>query len=134
VIANGYLENPLVLPGKPSLKREVWTNIAGSTVSGLTSNSAFVNGTPNARGALTTFESATGYDDNFGERVTGFLTPPETGNYKFWIASDASSELWLSTDSNPANRMKIANVPAATGVRAWTTYPNQESGSFVLTA
>lgn len=134
LIANGFLENPLVIPGKPSLKREVWTSIGGTAVSNLTSNTAFVNGKPNARGALTTFESPNGYGDNYGERVTGVLVPPETGNYKFWIASDSSSELWLATDSNPANRMKIASVPAATGARAWTTYPNQESGTLVLTA
>ncbi len=134
VIANGFLENPWVLPGKPSLKREVWTGITGTAVSNLTSSTAFVNGKPNARGALTTFESANGYGDNFGERVTGFLIPPETGNYKFWIASDATSELWLATDSNPANRMKIATVPAATAVKAWTNSPSQESGSLALTA
>ena len=134
VIANGFLENPRVIPGKPSLKREVWTSIGGTAVSNLTSNTAFVNGKPNARGALTTFESPANYGEDFGERVTGLLVPPETGNYKFWIASDASSELWLSTDSNPANRLKIATAPAATAVRAWTTYPNQESGTLVLTA
>ncbi|MES2924794.1 MAG: PA14 domain-containing protein [Verrucomicrobiota bacterium] len=134
VIANGYLENPLVLPGKPSLKREVWTDITGTAVSNLTSTTAFVNGKPSARGALTTFESPTSYADNFGERVTGYLVPPETGNYKFWIAANDTAELWLSTDSNPANRMKIASATAVTAARTWTTFASQESGWLALAA
>ncbi|MES2661072.1 MAG: PA14 domain-containing protein [Verrucomicrobiota bacterium] len=134
VIANSNLENPLVMPGKPSLKREVWTGITGTTVSSLTSAASFTTGKPTARGVLTTFESPTSYADNFGERVTGYLVPPETGNYKFWIAANDSAELWLSTDSNPANRMKIGFNTAVTAARTWTTFATQESGWLTLTA
>ncbi|MES2570308.1 MAG: PA14 domain-containing protein, partial [Verrucomicrobiota bacterium] len=134
VIANGSLENPFVLPGKPTLKREVWTGISGTAVSNLTSSSGFLAAKPNARGALTTFEAPVNYGDNFGERVTGFLVAPESGNFKFWIASDDASELWLSTDSNPANRIKIAFTTGATPARGWTSFPSQESGTLILTA
>ena len=33
-----------------------------------------------------------------------------TGDYKFAIASDDTSELWLSTDNDPQNLRKIACV------------------------
>ena len=33
-----------------------------------------------------------------------------TGKYKFGIASDDTSELWLSTDDDPQNLRKIACV------------------------
>lgn len=135
VIANGNLENPLVLPGKASLKREIWTGLANATtVASLTSSANFIAGKPNARGILTTFESPSAFGEHYGERVTGLLVPPETGNYKFWIASDAASELWVSTDSNPANRMRIAYTTSATAPRNWTQFASQESGTLLLVA
>ncbi|RYD20726.1 MAG: hypothetical protein EOP88_13950, partial [Verrucomicrobiaceae bacterium] len=133
VITNGYLESPLVIPGNPGLKREVWAGIAGTTVSNLTSSAAFTGGRPTARGVLTTFESPANFADNYGERVTGLLVPPESGNYKFWIASNDTAELWLSTDTNPASRVKIASNTGVTGVRAWTATASQESGWITLT-
>ncbi|RYD37947.1 MAG: hypothetical protein EOP85_17260, partial [Verrucomicrobiaceae bacterium] len=134
VITNGYLENPLVIPGNPGLKREVWSGVSGTAVVNLTSNSAFTGGRPTSRGILTTFESPANFADNYGERVTGHLVPPESGNYKFWIASNDTAELWLSTDTNPANRVKIASNTGVTAARAWTTTASQESGWIVLTA
>ncbi|MES2476224.1 MAG: PA14 domain-containing protein [Verrucomicrobiota bacterium] len=134
VIANGFMENPLVLPGQPNLKREVWADISGTAVSILTSTASFIAGKPDARGALTTFESPVNHGENFGERVTGTLVAPESGDFKFWIASDVASELWLSTDSNPSNRMKIAFTTSATAARNWTTFASQESGTLKLTA
>lgn len=46
--------------------------------------------------------------DNYGGEVTGFFIPQATGLHKFYIRSDDASELWLSTDSNPANIRRIA--------------------------
>lgn len=45
------------------------------------------------------------------EAWNGFFKAPYTGNYKFYIASDDNSELWLSNIPNsqdPANLIKIA--------------------------
>lgn len=77
---------------------------------------------------------------NWGEynltRMRGFLHPAVTGDYKFWIASDNSSELWLSTDSSSSNVRKIASVQhfAWTEPRQWSKYPSQASGSIRLKA
>src|SRR5580765_2742537 len=43
-------------------------------------------------------------------RMRGFLHPPVTGQYTFWIASDNSSELWLSTSAEPTKVRKIASI------------------------
>ncbi|RYD31495.1 MAG: hypothetical protein EOP87_14605, partial [Verrucomicrobiaceae bacterium] len=134
VISNNWLESPLTVPGNPGLKREVWAGVAGTAVVNLTSNAAFTGGRPTSRGILTSFESPANHADNFGERVTGLLVPPETGNYKFWIASNDTAELWLSTDTDPANRVKIASNTAVTSPRAWNTATSQESAWIVLTA
>ena len=33
-------------------------------------------------------EGTTGYSDNFGSYLPGFLEAPQTGNYVFWVAGD----------------------------------------------
>jgi hypothetical protein len=47
------------------------------------------------------------YGDNYGSSLSGWITPTVSGNYTFFLASDDSSELLLSTDSNPANAAVI---------------------------
>ena len=86
-----------------TLTREVWTGVTGVSVSSIPTGSA-----PNFTGALTSFEAPGNWADNYGTRVRGYITAPATGNYRFWIASDNASELWLSTNSSPANKRRIA--------------------------
>ncbi|MDB6078635.1 MAG: uncharacterized protein JWO82_2382, partial [Akkermansiaceae bacterium] len=134
LISNACLEHLLSAPGTPSIKREVWTSIPGSNVTDLTSAGAFITGSPAARGVLTALEAPSGYGDNYGQRLTARLVAPETGNFKFWIASGDASELWLSTDADPANRVRIAFTTAVTGPRNWSAFPTQQSTSLALVA
>jgi signal transduction histidine kinase len=69
-------------------------------------------------------------------RMRGFLHPRVSGNYRFWIASDNSSELWLSTDANPWNARRIATVPRFgwTAPEQWTALPSQHSDFIPLKA
>ncbi len=134
VIPNQFLEHPLVIPGTPSIRREVWSGIGGEQVPDLTGNAAFVAGNPAARGQLATFETPAGHGDSYGQRLVARLVAPESGNYKFWISADDSAELWLSTTANPANKVRIAHTAAFTDFRQWTKYATQESGSLPLIA
>jgi hypothetical protein len=134
LIPNQSLEHPLVIPGTPSIRREVWSDLPGEEVANLTSSAAFLAGTPAARGRLTTFETPGNHGDNYGQRIAARLVAPESGTFKFWIAADDSCELWLSTDSNPANRIRIAHASDFTAVREWTKYPTQESAGLSLVA
>lgn len=117
------------IPGMVS--REVWTGIGGSTVRDLTSL-RWYPGSPNIREELTSFEGPVNWGDYYGTRIHGFLTPTQTGSYTFWIASDDNSELWLSTDSNPANVHKLAEVKDSTNSRQWNKYPEQQSAPVLL--
>jgi hypothetical protein len=67
-------------------------------------------------------------------RVYGYICPPATGLYTFWIASDDNSQLWLSINSNPANKVLIASVGSSTGSREWNKFPSQKSVPILLTA
>ncbi|HEX7582390.1 MAG TPA: Ig-like domain-containing protein, partial [Gaiellaceae bacterium] len=113
--------------GTGSILREYWPGIGtGSLVSDLTSVAGFPT-SPSGTGTLTLFEAPSNWGDAYGQRVRGLLYPPISGLYRFWIASDDSSELWLSTDDAPSTRVKIASLTGATGPRNWTAYASQAS-------
>ncbi len=63
-----------------------------------------------------------------------FVVPPTNGNYVFWIASDDTSELFLSSDETPANKALIASVDSWTPSEDWTAYPSQQSAPILLEA
>ncbi|MHC4497900.1 MAG: lamin tail domain-containing protein, partial [Planctomycetota bacterium] len=129
-----------LVPGAPvdpptgTILREYWTGITGTAVSALTSSPDYPLN-PSGSDQLTTFEAPTNWADNYGTRVRGYLHPPTTGNYTFWIASDDASELWLSTNADPVNKAMIAHVPGWTNSRVWDKYPaEQQSVAISLTA
>jgi hypothetical protein len=112
--------------GTGAILREWWSGIAGTAVSNLTSSPNYP-GKPSGRELITSFSGPTNWADNYGTRIRGYLHPAADGNYTFWIASDANSELWLSTGDNPANKTRIAYVSGGTNSREWTKYPEQQS-------
>ncbi|MBW8040497.1 MAG: hypothetical protein FVQ85_10895 [Planctomycetes bacterium] len=116
-----------------AITREVWTGIGGNLVSNLTSHPLYPD-SPTIREEINRFEGPTNWSDNYGTRIHGFLTPPVTGIYIFWIASDDYSELWLSSDTNPANAIRRAYVPGWTDPRQWYDFPAQQSSAILLTA
>ena len=119
--------DPQAPAGIGSIEREVWTGIEGYNISSIP-----VNDPPNKVTDLTIFEAPANDGDNYGARVRGYVGIPQTGDYTFWISSDDNSELWLSTDDDPANKVKIASVTGYTAVRQWTKYPSQKSAAIHL--
>ena len=115
------------------LLREYWSGISGTAVSNLTGNANYPNN-PTSRNIITTFEGPTSLGDNYGTRIRGYVVPPSTGSYTFWIASDDNSELWLSTSADPAAKTLIASVTSWTNSREWTKYSSQQSSARTLTA
>jgi hypothetical protein len=115
--------------GTGNITRDFWADIPGITLSGV--NFA---ATPASTSLLTTFEGPSNVADSYASRIRGYICPPATGTYTFWIASDDYSELWLSTSDNPANKVKIANVTGYTQAREWTKYTSQKSAPITLTA
>ena len=85
--------NAQTCTGTGSINFQRWNNINGSAVSNLTSNANYPNN-PSSTGTRTLFEMQNNLGNNLGIRMNGYICPPTTGNYIFWIASDASGELW----------------------------------------
>jgi ELWxxDGT repeat protein len=109
------------------IDQEIWNGVPGTKVSDIP-----VNQPPSSVRELTLFETPSNTGDNYGSRVRGFLVPPISGYYTFWIASDDQGELWLSTDMDPANKVKIAEVSGWTNSRQWNKYPSQTSQRILL--
>ena len=56
---------------------------------------------------------------NYGDTLSGWLVPPKDGDYVFFICSDDMSDLFLSTDDNPANKKLIAQETVWSSPRQW---------------
>jgi hypothetical protein len=115
------------------LLREYWLGIPGPAVSDLTNSPNYPNN-PSGSDYIPTFETPQNWADNYGTRVRGYITAPDTGTYVFWISSDDNGELWLSTNDNPANKSLIASVPDWTNPLEWNKYSQQQSAGISLTA
>lgn len=102
------------------LNVHIWQGICGPFVEQLRHSPLFPR-FPFVRRFLQEFKSRQdGYD--FGQRIFGFIHPEKQGFYEFAITSDDTSELWLSSDSNPKKSRLIAAVYSANGAALTTPY------------
>jgi hypothetical protein len=100
------------------LKFEVYTNIPGTAVIDLVAAPVYPD-SPSRVFYPSSFDTRIIYQDdsheNFGGRLSGFITPTESGDYEFFVRSDDSSQLFLSADDNPANLELIAEETTCCG-------------------
>ncbi len=113
-----------------TLKREVWTGLDNTYE---LANVPF-NTAPNLTDAISTFEIPLNDGSNFATRVSGYVIPPVSGNYTFWLSSDDTGELWLSTNDNPANKQLIANIDTYSNFNQWDKFASQQSVAIQLEA
>ncbi len=112
-----------------SITRERWNRILGYSISDIP-----LNRRPDITSSLTSFDAQVNDGSNYGQRISGYLTAPKTGEYRFWIAGDDAAQLSLSTDSSPANKVRIAYLNSWTPWRVFNRYPTQRSASISLVA
>ncbi|HLH55010.1 MAG TPA: hypothetical protein VKY92_15480, partial [Verrucomicrobiae bacterium] len=58
--------------------------------------------------------------NNYSERMSGWFVPPTTDHYVFFVCSDDDTDLFLSTDNTPANKVLIAQENFWSNSREWT--------------
>ncbi len=120
--------------GSGTILREFWLNISGNGMtSSLTSNPNFPNN-PSGSQQLTSLEGPTNFGDGYGTRIRGYIHPPISGAYTFWLASDDGGDLFLSTNTDPANATRIAFVDSWTNPHEWSKLPSQKSATINLVA
>ncbi len=130
-------QSPTDRPDTPNttagVLHKVWSHIGGDTIADLTRHTAYPSA-PDRTGILPALEVSGPVADDYGEQLSGYLVPPRSGIYTFWIAADDQGELWLSTDDTPAQVRLIASAPQWTGQRQWDKYPAQQSVPIRLAA
>lgn len=117
-----------------SILRECWKNIAGVTIASLTSSANYPDAPTDTNYLTTSFEAPANWNDNYGTRIRGYVHPPITGNYIFWIASDDYSELFLSADDKQAHKTRIAYLYGYASSQQWGKDTTQQSKAIYLEA
>lgn len=107
-----------VLKGQGITTRKVFLGVTGG-LAGLTANTNFPNN-PNSSEWRDALESPQNFADNYGQQFVGYVHPPITGDYYFFVSGDEQTQLFLSTDRSAANKSLIASNPAAIGFRQWS--------------
>jgi len=117
--------------GTGRIIREWWLNIGGGTAIGDLTGNANYPDNPTGWEFVDLFEGPVNWDNNYGSRLRGWLFPPATGDYTFWISTDDNGQLWLSTDEDPANTQLIASEDSWTDSRVWED-GNEKSSPITL--
>ncbi len=116
---------PALGVGTGSILAEVFKGITGSWVTDLTKNAKYPN-SPDERYQLKSTEIPSNAGDNYGTRIRGYVYPPVSGVYRFNLASDEWSEVYLSTDRTPEKKDLLCFVPAATDYYEWRKFPDYQ--------
>ena len=115
-----------------SIERLYFESITGTAVSNLTGNAKYPN-SPDGQETLSALDGDT-HGDNFGSLIRGYVIPPATGSYTFWIASDDSSELRISPSALASAATVRASVSGSTNRYQWTKSTAQQSAAMTLQA
>jgi len=126
--------DPVANSGPPSsptgsILREEWDNVTGNDVSEIPLTS-----TATSISQYTSLEGPVNDKDEYGDRMRGYIYPPETGTYTFWVAGDDAAQLWLSTSSIPINKVLIASNLSWTEYHQFNKFSSQQSAQITLQA
>lgn len=64
--------------------------------------------------------------DNYRARLTGWLVPPVTGTYNFWICTDDNGRLWLSEDGTADKAVQICQETGWRDENSWAGLVEEE--------
>ena len=116
------------------LSTERWDDITGTSLAAALGGEVFRTSSP-LKGLVAQAEAAQNAGDRFLVRWRGTLVAPETGDYRFFIASDFQSQLWLGeAGGSKFTRRKVASLAAGVASLAWNANPTQDSGLIHLQA
>ncbi len=131
VVAVNVLESPEgYSPG--GVTRTYFEGITGTNVTNLTSHAKFPN-SPDREEVLNLMDAGEA-GNNYGSTARGWLLPPATGSYTFWITSDDASELRLSSNATPGAAVVRASASGATTRYQYNKFASQQSTPVTLTA
>ncbi|MBL9126433.1 MAG: DUF3466 family protein, partial [Verrucomicrobiales bacterium] len=133
----GGRQNGTLLNGaswRTPIRRDLYDGIPNRFLSTLYADPRYPASPSSVTYLADAFETPPNSGNFYGQRLSGHIVAPTTGDYTFYIASDDQSELLLSTDDDPANKRSIARVDAWTTFRNWTQFASQRSAAIRLEA
>ncbi|BAM05055.1 SGNH/GDSL hydrolase family protein [Phycisphaera mikurensis] len=132
---------PIRSTGDGRIDRAYWTGIGGTRVSDLTRSSKF-SGRPTGTDTLTSLRAGNwnnprdtqNFGSHYGQKLSGFIVAPRSGQYSFWISGDDNASFRLSTDASTSRLREVARVDGWTRELQWDKYRGQRSASIWLSA
>jgi ferric-dicitrate binding protein FerR (iron transport regulator) len=107
------------LPFTGNISREWWGNMPTNTFGDLRNNPGFLNH-PDGWNIANQLDLQPVKTNHFGMRFCGYLHPPVTGDYEFWVAGATYTELLMSPDDDPDRKVVIAiTEPRYSGFSEW---------------
>ena len=103
------------------LIQEVYLNIKAPDISLLSLyNESKYPEQPDSQGFINSFDVVQNVSNSFCQRVRGWVQVVFTGNYTFYTSCSNFCYLYLSTDNNPANKIKIAYQTLGSSYMNWS--------------
>ena len=106
------------LPSTGSITREWWTRVKGNTKASLVQDPRFPD-RPDKRDTAPDFELTIAETNQLAVRLCGYVHPPVTGDYRFWLerppedfAAVGYANLLMSPTESPSEAVQIAQTSA----------------------
>lgn len=127
------LSPPECIGASGSITREYFANVAGISVADLVNSPNFPNN-PTSVSYPTSLESPLNFANNFGARIRGYITAPQTGNYTFTVTADDNAVVLLSPNAVPQFKQLVCSVTGWTDVGQFDKFPSQTSAAIPMVA
>ncbi len=125
--------------GQGNILMEYWWGDSINSIDSLTASREYAKG-PGASEWRPQFDRPDiPYTNYYGARARGYITPPTTGDYRFWVHSSDEVKLWLSLDNNQIGPnteplLSLSNIEGVQYEEDWRKYPRKRSGTIRLKA
>ena len=106
------------LPATGGILREWWSGVNGQSIQDLRDNPRYPNH-PDGSELAHTFELEPVKTNHLGVRFCGYLHPPATGDYEFWLATATDAVLFLSPSERADDKVPIARMQNAGRPKTW---------------
>src|SRR5690554_2240159 len=117
--------------GKVELR--YFDNVTASSIDELTALGRFPDN-PDEVSELARLEMLDNRADHYGGFVRGFIVPPSSGTYRFFISADDEAQFVFSTTASSADAQIVASVPRYSSRNQFDKYSSQTSPIFNLEA
>jgi len=120
--------------GSAGFTQEIWQNVPGESLQDIPAIPGFPDRPDITQTINGDLQTASHSGDFYASRIRGFVIPPVSGNYNFWLAGDNNCELWLSDSASMFGAKSIAKVPGWTAPGQWNKFSEQASQTIELKA